>query len=103
MKTKTSLNEKSIQVLTLRVWVRPLTIKEFTICAITLFIILFSFGLNACRQDCSEEAKMGDFEFSQGNFKNAVKHYERALKIASPCGTVSEKMESAKHNVEARQ
>ncbi len=95
MKTKTSLKEKSIQFLKKHCRAYPLTLA--------IIISLFSLGLNGCGKDCSEEAKMGDFEFSQGNFKNAVKHYERALKIASPCGKVLEKMESAKLKVGAGQ
>jgi hypothetical protein len=52
--------------------------------------------LSGCREDCSEPAKMGDFEFSQGNYANAIRHYERALTIESPCGAVKAKLEDAK-------
>lgn len=53
-------------------------------------------ALAACKQDCSEAARMGDFEYSQGNFTNAVRHYEKALKADANCGIVAQKLADAK-------
>ena len=63
--------------------------------------VLLGMGLLvlACRQDCSEAARMGDFELLQGNYANAIRHYERALKIDSNCGVVKDKLEEAKRKV----
>ncbi len=63
-------------------------------------ILCLGFLLLGCRQDCSEEARQGDFELSQGNFTNAVKHYERALKVDSHCGVVRQKLEETKRKAE---
>lgn len=63
-------------------------------------IVSLGFLLLGCRQDCSEEARRGDFELSQGNFTNAVRHYERALKVESPCGAVKQKLEETKRKAE---
>jgi lipopolysaccharide biosynthesis regulator YciM len=52
--------------------------------------------LIACKQDCSEAARMGDFELSQGNYTNAIRHYERALKADANCGIVAQKLADAK-------
>ena len=57
--------------------------------------------LGACKQDCSEPARMGDFEFSQGNYTNAIRHYDKALKADANCGIVGEKLEEARRK-EAR-
>ncbi len=48
------------------------------------------------KEDCAKPAKMGDFEYSQGNYVNAIKHYERALQINEKCGVVGEKLAEAK-------
>jgi hypothetical protein len=53
-------------------------------------------GLAACKEDCSQAARMGDFEFSQGNYANAVKQYEKALRADAKCGTAGEKLAEAK-------
>lgn len=47
-------------------------------------------------QDCFESKRMGDFEYSQGNYVNALKHYERALAKDPACAGVKEKLEEAK-------
>lgn len=57
--------------------------------------------LGGCKKDCSEPARMGDFEFSQGNYTNAIRHYEKALKADANCGIVGEKLEEARRK-EAR-
>lgn len=58
-------------------------------------------GLSACKEDCSAAARMGDFEASQGNWVNAVKQYERALRADAHCGVVGEKLAEAKRKVAA--
>ena len=60
-----------------------------------------SLCLSACKEDCSAAARMGDFEASQGNWVNAVKHYEKALKADAKCGVVGEKLAEAKRKVAA--
>jgi hypothetical protein len=57
--------------------------------------------LGACKQDCSEEARLGDFEYSQGNYANAIKHYEKALRANAKCGVVGDKLAEAKRKAEA--
>jgi hypothetical protein len=57
--------------------------------------------LSACKEDCSAAARMGDFEASQGNWVNAVKHYEKALRADAKCGVVGEKLVEAKRKVAA--
>ena len=48
------------------------------------------------KEDCAKSAKMGDFEYSQGNYVNAIKHYEKALQVNEKCGVVGEKLAEAK-------
>ena len=57
--------------------------------------------ISGCREDCSESARMGDFELLQGNLTNAIRHYERALKIDANCGVVKSKLEEAKQKASA--
>jgi hypothetical protein len=54
-----------------------------------------AFGLAACGQDCFEAKRMGDFEYSQGNYSGAIGHYKRALKENPDCAGVKEKMAEA--------
>lgn len=49
-----------------------------------------------CGQDCFESKRLGDFEFSQGNYPNAIRHYEKALKADSACAGVKERLEDAR-------
>ena len=49
-----------------------------------------------CKQDCAGPAKMGDFEFSQGNYVNAVKQYEKALRADPKCYQIEGKLEEAR-------
>ena len=49
-----------------------------------------------CKQDCAGPAKLGDFEFSQGNYVNAVKQYEKALRADPKCYQIEEKLEEAR-------
>jgi hypothetical protein len=56
-------------------------------------------ALAGCKEDCSAAAKLGDFEFSQGNFVNAVKQYEKALKADANCGIVGQKLADAKRRI----
>lgn len=57
--------------------------------------------VSGCKEDCSAAARMGDFEASQGNWVNAVKQYEKALKADANCGVVGEKLAEAKRKVAA--
>ena len=49
-----------------------------------------------CKQDCAAPAKLGDFEFSQGNYVNAVKQYEKALRADPKCYQIEGKLEEAR-------
>jgi len=49
-----------------------------------------------CKADCSAPVKLGDFEFSQGNYTNAVKQYEKALKADPKCYNVEGKLAEAR-------
>ncbi|HLP40419.1 MAG TPA: hypothetical protein VK465_02830 [Fibrobacteria bacterium] len=53
-------------------------------------------ALMGCGQDCLELKRMGDFEYSQGNYANAIRHYERALAADSACAGVGEKLQEAR-------
>lgn len=52
--------------------------------------------LLGCGQDCLELKRMGDFEYSQGNYANAIRKYEQALKADPACAGVTEKLGEAK-------
>lgn len=52
--------------------------------------------LTGCGQDCFESKRMGDFEYSQGNYANAIKHYLKAQEADSACAGVKEKLEEAR-------
>lgn len=64
---------------------------------LVLLSVIFSFL--ACKQDCSEAARMGDFELSQGNIPNAIRNYEKALKADANCGVVADKLAEAKRKL----
>ncbi|MEO6094553.1 MAG: hypothetical protein ABIW76_02365 [Fibrobacteria bacterium] len=68
-------------------------------------VLLLTAGLNlsGCKEDCSAAAKLGDFEFSQGNFVNAVRQYEKALKADANCGIVGQKLADAKRRIAENQ
>lgn len=52
--------------------------------------------LAGCGQDCLELKRMGDFEYSQGNYPNAIRKYEQALKADPACAGVTDKLAEAK-------
>jgi hypothetical protein len=54
-----------------------------------------------CGEDCSQAARLGDFEFSQGNYPNAVRQYEKALRADAECGVVADKLAEAKRKAGA--
>jgi hypothetical protein len=49
-----------------------------------------------CGQDCFESKRMGDFEYGQGNYRNAIRHYLKALEADPACAGVKQKLEEAK-------
>jgi tetratricopeptide (TPR) repeat protein len=53
-------------------------------------------ALAGCGQDCREPVRLGDFEYSQGNYANAVKRYEQALRIDPKCYKVEDKLNDAR-------
>jgi cytochrome c-type biogenesis protein CcmH/NrfG len=55
----------------------------------------------ACKRDCGETARLGDFEFSQGNYANAVKRYEQALREDPKCYNVEGKLAEARRKAAA--
>ena len=48
------------------------------------------------KADCGKSVKLGDFEFSQGNYANAVKRYEQALRDDPNCYNVEGKLVEAR-------
>ncbi len=48
-----------------------------------LFVLPLAFGLllalSGCKPDCRESVRLGDFEYSQGNYVRAEKLYAEAL------------------------
>ena len=54
-----------------------------------------------CKQDCSGPARLGDFEFSQGNYVNAVKQYEKALRADPKCYQIEGKLAEARRKAAA--
>ena len=77
----------------------PASMAALTLAALLGAVALM--GLSACKEDCSAAARMGDFEASQGNWVNAVKQYEKALRADANCGVVGEKLAEAKRKVAA--
>lgn len=69
--------------------------------ALATLAVLAALGMSACKEDCAAAARMGDFEASQGNYVNAIKHYEKALRADAKCGVVGEKLAEAKRKVAA--
>ena len=47
-----------------------------------LSLAALSLLLAACGRDCREDVRLGDFEFSQGNYERAEKLYRQAWEIA---------------------
>ena len=66
-----------------------------------VLLVFVYFGVFGCKQDCSEPARMGDFEMSQGNVENAIRNYEKALKADPACGVVADKLADAKRKLQA--
>lgn len=52
--------------------------------------------LGGCGQDCFESKRMGDFEYGQGNYRNAIRHYLKSLEADPACAGVKQKLEEAK-------
>jgi tetratricopeptide (TPR) repeat protein len=51
----------------------------------------------ACGSNCRESVRMGEFEFSQGNYARAEKLYEEALKAdPAACADAREKLENTR-------
>lgn len=70
-------------------WLRRLALAASVALAV-------SAGAMGCKEDCAAPAKLGDFEFSQGNYSNAVKQYEKALKADPKCYNVEGKLTEAR-------
>ena len=52
--------------------------------------------LAGCKKDCSEAVRTGDFEFLQGNYVNAVRQYEKALRADADCRMIDGRLEEAR-------
>lgn len=63
--------------------------------------LLAALLLTACKEDCSGPARLGDFEYSQGNYANAIKQYEKALRTDAKCGVVADKLAEARRKLAA--
>jgi hypothetical protein len=51
--------------------------------------------LSACARDCREDVRLGDFEFSQGNYERAEKLFRQALETDSvACADVRERLQN---------
>ena len=61
-------------------------------------IILVGMGLllaGCGKKDCRESVRLGDFEYSQNNYKRAEKLYKEALALDPvACADVNERMEN---------
>jgi hypothetical protein len=55
-----------------------------------------------CGKDCREAVRLGDFEFSQGNYANAAKRYEQALRDDPKCYNVEAKLKEAREREAVR-
>jgi hypothetical protein len=53
-------------------------------------------ALAGCGKDCREAVRLGDFEYSQGNYANAAKRYEQALRDDPKCYNVEAKLKDAR-------
>ncbi len=54
-----------------------------------------------CKTDCGEAVRMGDFEFLQGNYVNAVRQYEKALRADAACRMIDGRLEEARRKAAA--
>lgn len=67
---------------------------------LTLLVLPLAAGLllplSGCRSDCRESVRMGDFEFSQGNYLRAEKLFADALRAdPSRCADAEAKRANA--------
>ena len=49
-----------------------------------------------CGKDCREAVRLGDFEYSQGNYANAAERYVQALRDDPKCYQVEAKLRDAR-------
>ena len=76
--------------------------------AARLRILLFTsaavsgLAFTGCGKDCRESVRLGDFEFSQGNYANAAKRYEQALRADPKCFNVDAKLKDARVRASGR-
>ena len=76
-------------------------IRKAVVTGFAALAMVAATGITACKEDCAPAARLGDFEFSQGNYVNAVKQYEKALRADAKCGNTGEKLAEAKRLVAA--
>ncbi len=65
------------------------------------FLVSIS-ALAGCKKDCRETVRLGDFEYSQGNYANAAKRYAQALREDPACYNVEAKLKDARERSGAR-
>jgi tetratricopeptide (TPR) repeat protein len=53
-------------------------------------------AITGCGKDCRESVRLGDFEYSQGNYANAAKRYEQALRDDPKCYNAEAKLKDAR-------
>jgi hypothetical protein len=59
-------------------------------------------AMAGCGKDCRETVRLGDFELSQGNYANAVKRYEQALRDDPKCYNAEAKLKEARERASMR-
>jgi hypothetical protein len=64
--------------------------------ALPAFAAALALGVSACGTNCRETVRMGDFEFSQGNYARAEQLFARALaEDSAACPDAREKQANA--------
>ncbi len=66
-------------------------------------MVLAGWLLTACGGNCAESVRLGDFERSQGNMENALRHYEQALAQDPKCTGVDARIQETREFLESRQ
>jgi hypothetical protein len=64
--------------------------------------LAWGLAMAGCGKDCREAVRLGDFEFSQGNYVNAAKRYEQALREDPKCYNVEGKLKDARDRAAGR-
>jgi lipopolysaccharide biosynthesis regulator YciM len=74
-------------------------LARLSLCAVAA---VWGLAMAGCKKDCREAVRLGDFEFSQGNYANAAKRYEQALRQDPGCYNADAKLKEARERASMR-